>query len=72
LTQEEQCMYHQIITRLMAIRLERVEALLYNSLVMLEEEYGETVIGSDLEDEIGITQEEYDSIMDCPENKENL
>ena len=72
LTQEEQCIYHQIITRLMAIRLERVEALLYNSLVMLEEEYGETVIGSDLEDEIGITQEEYDSIMDCPENKENL
>lgn len=72
LTKDEQCIYHQIVTRLIAVRLERVETLLYNSLVMLEEEYGESVMGSDLEDEIGITQEEYDSIMNCPENAEDL
>ncbi len=47
----------------MAITPERLEALLYNALVLLEEEYSEQIIGSDLEEKIGITAEEYDEIM---------
>lgn len=40
----------------------RLKTLLYNALCLLEEDYG-AVMGTDLEEELGITQEEYDKIM---------
>ena len=40
---------------------ERLKTLLYNALVLLEE--NGTIMGTDLEEEVGITQEEYDEIM---------
>lgn len=41
---------------------ERLKTLLYNALCLLEEDYG-AIMGTDLEEELGITQEEYDKIM---------
>ena len=45
----------------------RLKIILYNAFVLLEREYncgdGETLMTTDLADELGITQEEYDSIM---------
>lgn len=40
---------------------ERLKTLLYNALVLLEE--NGAIMGTDLEEEVGITQEEYDEIM---------
>lgn len=42
---------------------ERVRTLLHNALVLLESICECGVMGCDLEDEVGITQEEYDEIM---------
>lgn len=42
---------------------ERLKTLLYNALCILEDEHF-SVMGTDLEEELGITQEEYDAIMD--------
>ena len=44
---------------------ERLANLLYNAIVLLEEEYGccEELMKTDLADKMGITQEEYDEIM---------
>ena len=46
----------------MNLRRERLKTLLYNAIVLLEEHCG-AVINTDLESELGITQEEYDEIM---------
>lgn len=40
---------------------ERLKTLLYNALVLLEE--NGAIMRTDLEEEVGITQEEYDEIM---------
>lgn len=42
---------------------DRLKVLLYNALTFLEEEYSTGIMESDLEDELGITQEEYDEVM---------
>ncbi len=44
---------------------ERLEALLYNAIVLLEETNSccEELMQTDLADRLGITQEEYDEIM---------
>lgn len=42
---------------------ERLKILLYNAIVFLEEVYSCNTMESDLADELGITQEEYDEIM---------
>lgn len=44
-------------------KLDRLSVLLYNSLAALEEQTTESIIGTDLEDKIGITSDEYDEIM---------
>ena len=42
---------------------DRLKVLLCNALTFLEEAYSTNIIGSDLEYELGITQEEYDEVM---------
>ena len=42
---------------------ERMKVLLQNALGLLEENYGEKIMESDLADELGITQEEYDELL---------
>lgn len=44
------------------VKIDRLGVLLANVLKALEEQSGESVMGTDLEDKIGITQEEYDEI----------
>ena len=44
-------------------KIDRLSVLLYNAFKALEEQSGESVMGTDLEDEIGITQDEYDEII---------
>lgn len=41
----------------------RLKTLLYNAIVLLEDVCEEIVVGSYLEDELGITVDEYDEIM---------
>lgn len=70
LTDDEKLCYINLIYKIQMnqkMPLERVSILLYNAICMIEEQYGCSVIGSDLEDELGITQEEYDWITraDC-------
>lgn len=65
LTEDEKYCYINLIYKIemhQKMPLERVSTLLYNAICILEEQYGCTVMGSDLEDELGITQEEYDWI----------
>lgn len=47
-----------------------MKVLLQNALGLLEENYGEKIMESDLADELGITQEEYDELL--PNEKEKL
>lgn len=47
-----------------SIGVERLKTLLYNSLTFIEDETCESIMGNDTEDEIGITWEEYDEIME--------
>jgi len=70
LTEDEKYCYINLIYKIkmhQKMPLERVSTLLYNAICMIEEQYGHAVMGSDLEDELGITQEEYDWITraDC-------
>lgn len=46
----------------------RLSRLLYNSIVLLENQTGESIIDTDLEDEIGITREEYDEVKATPKD----
>lgn len=64
LTEDEKLCYINLIYKIkmkQRMPLERVSTLLYNALCLLEEDYG-AVMGTDLEEELGITQEEYDWI----------
>lgn len=70
LTDDEKLCYINLIYKIQMSQkmpLERVSTLLCNAICILEEQCGCSVIGSDLEDELGITQEEYDWITraDC-------
>ena len=70
LTEDEKFCYINLIYKIkmsQAMPLQRVSALLYNAICLLEEQYNCSIIGSDLEEELGITQEEYDWITraDC-------
>lgn len=49
---------------------ERMKVLLQNALGLLEENCGEKIMESDLADELGIAQEEYDELL--PEEDEEL
>lgn len=53
-------------------KIDRLSVLLYNSLTVLENQTGLSISETDLEDEIGITREEYDNIIatvnDCELN----
>lgn len=42
---------------------ERLKTIAHNAMVMLENITNEPIMGTDMENEIGITQEEYDEIM---------
>lgn len=45
-------------------KINRLSLLLRNALESSENQMGQSIMGTDLEDEIGITQEEYDEIME--------
>ena len=45
-------------------KIDRLSVLLGNALKALEEQSDESIMGTDFEDEIGITQEEYDEIVE--------
>ncbi|MCI9290250.1 MAG: hypothetical protein HFE32_00425 [Clostridia bacterium] len=45
------------------VKIDRLTVLLSNSLKIYEEQSGESVMKTDLEEEIGITREEYDEVM---------
>lgn len=65
LTEDEKFCYINLIYKIkmqQKMPLERISTLLYNAICILEEQYGCAVMGSDLEEELGITQEEYDWI----------
>lgn len=47
----------------MQSKIDRLSTLLHNTFVLFEEQTSESIIGTDLEDEIGITGEEYNEIM---------
>lgn len=65
LTAEEKVIYYRLSSRLAHCKLERVADLLYNALVRLEDDYID-IMDTDLADDLGITQEEYDWVMDVP------
>lgn len=44
-------------------KVERLITIAHNAMAMLEDITNESIMGTDMEDEIGITQEEYDDIM---------
>ncbi len=44
-------------------KVERITTIAHNAMAMLEDITNESIMGTDMEDEIGITQEEYDDIM---------
>lgn len=65
LTEDEKSCYINLIYKIkmqQKMPLERVSVLLYNALCLLEDDYG-AIMGTDIEEELGITQEEYDWIM---------
>lgn len=69
LTEDEKLCYINLIYKIkmkQKMPLERVSTLLYNAICLLEENCG-TIMGTDLEEELGITQEEYNWITraDC-------
>lgn len=43
-------------------KIDRLTVLLGNAIVLIEDAHNEKVMGTDLEDELGITQEEYSEI----------
>ncbi len=45
-------------------KIERLESMLRNAIKFIENDCGTSIIGTDAEDEIGITQEEYDDLME--------
>ena len=68
LSEDEKCIYISLIYKINTKffpSLSRLRTLLSNALTMLEEAHCySTIIGTDLEIELGITQEEYDAIME--------
>lgn len=71
LTEDEKLCYINLIYKIkmrQKMPLERVSTLLYNAICLLEEQYDCNVIGSDLEEELGITQEEYEWITRADKN----
>ena len=53
-------------------KIDRFAVLLSNCLTIFEEQSGESVIGTDLENEIGITREEYNEIMGIGDSDPDL
>ena len=68
LSEDEKCIYISLIYKINSNffpSISRLKTLLANALIMLEEAHCyTTLIGTDLEIELGITQEEYDAIME--------
>lgn len=68
LSEDEKCVYISLIYKINSNffpSISRLKTLLANALIMLEEAHCyTTLIGTDLEIELGITQEEYDAIME--------
>ena len=67
LSQQELKVYFSLVSRLVISRVERLSILLYNTLVYCDDVYG-VPIANEL-DEIGMTQEEYEYLMDFCENQ---
>lgn len=67
LSQQEMKVYFSLVSRLVISRVERLSILLYNTLVYCDDVYG-VPIANEL-DEIGMTQEEYEYLMDFCENQ---
>lgn len=73
LTEEEKQTYRALIHKVnMTLLLdnERLMCLLQKTFTVLEETVNHSIIGCDLEDEIGITQDEFEFIMNVNNNEE--
>ena len=58
------------VIRVQQTKIDRLSILLGNCLMVLEGQTGEGILDTDLEDEIGITREEYNEVM-CIDEKNN-